>query len=331
MSTHTQGANISEEARQWVIETHDPSFDGWERLAEWLERDPTHLAAYEAALAADEWAAGLLAAAAAPPGEDRAAGHDHDPDRDHDNVVPLRPRRRWFLGAGLAASVLAAVGGWIVFDRMHGGEIVTAPGEHRTVQLADGSRIMLNGATRIRLDRGNPRHVDLAEGEALFEVRHDAANPFVVMAGPTRLLDAGTVFNVVRDRDMLDVAVSHGAVIYEPGPGEIRLNAGEALHRVAPNAAPVLRKAAPQAVGSWQSGQLQYEDATLDQIARDLGRNIGREVRVENGIEDTRFTGTLTVTGSPEDVFARVGPLLGVTFAPDGAGWKMMPVNGPRP
>ena len=99
MSTQAQGVNISEEARRWVIATHDPSFDGWEQLFEWLERDPAPLAAYEAALDADEWAAQLLA----------------DAPRPAADVIPLRARRRWFLGAGIAASLLAAVGGWIVF------------------------------------------------------------------------------------------------------------------------------------------------------------------------------------------------------------------------
>ena len=315
MSTQAQGVNISEEARLWVIRAHDPPFEGWERLAEWLERDPTHLLHYENALDADEWAARLLA----------------DAPRPAADVTPLRARRRWFLGAGIAASLLAAVGGWIVFQRLDSGEIVTAPGERRTVQLADGSRVVLNGATVVKLDSEDPRHVELASGEALFDVRHDAGHPFVVMAGSVRLVDAGTVFNVVRDGASLDVAVGHGAVIFEPGPREIRLNAGEALHRSSPKAEPVLRRTNPQAVGGWQAGQLQYENASLDQIARDLGRNTGLEVRAGDGIERMRFTGTLTVTGAPEEVFARVGPLLGVTFAPEGAAWKMMPANGSRP
>lgn len=310
-----QGANISEEARSWVIKAHDPPFDDWDRLAEWLERNPDHLGHYENALDDDDWAVELL----------RGKQQSHSPS------VIAHPRRRWFLGAGIAASLLAAVGGWAVFNGLGSHQFETGPGEHRTVELADGSRIILNGATEVKLDAADPRYVELASGEALFDVKHDSSHPFVVMVGTTRLVDAGTVFNVVRDGASLDVAVGHGAVIFQPGANEILLNAGDALHQTSPQAKPMLRKTSPQAVGGWQSGQLQYEDAPLDQIARDLARNIGLEVRAGHGIEGIRFTGTLTVAGAPEEVFARVGPLLGVTFAPEGDAWKMMPANGSRP
>ena len=320
MSTHDQGADIREHARRWVIAMHDPSFDGWDRLSEWLGQDPVHLAAYEEAQDVDQWASDILAA---PPAEYPA-----------DNVVEFSqaPRkRRWFLGAGIAAAVVAALGAWVVVERLDGNTIMTQPGEQRTVQLADGSSVILNGGTTIRLDRSNPRHVELAGGEALFEVRHDASDPFVVMAGSTRLLDAGTVFNVVSENGLIDVAVAHGAVIYEPGKRAIRLDAGEALHRTAEDAEPVVRKAIPETVGSWQTGLLQYDNATLDTVARDLERNTGLEVRPDPAIENIRFTGTLTVSGTPQEMFTRVGPLLGVRFAPDGAAWKMMPAHGSRP
>jgi transmembrane sensor len=173
-----------------------------------------------------------------------------------------------------------------------------------------------------------PREVALADGEALFEVKHDNRDPFVVIVGGTRLVDAGTVFNVISEDGALDVAVAEGAVIYEPGRKEIRLQAGDVLSRSSVQANPVLRKAAPQMVGSWQSGRLQYSNIPLDQVARDLGRNLGREIRPTGGAERLRFTGTLVVDGSTEQVLARAGPLLGVTFAENGGAWTMTPANG---
>jgi transmembrane sensor len=210
-------------------------------------------------------------------------------------------------------------------------EIVTGPGEHRTIPLADGSRIILNGETRIKFDPDEPRAVELAAGEALFEVKHDEHNPFVVVAGGTRLIDAGTVFNVISDEGSLDVAVSEGAVIYEPGRQEIRLAAGDALSRQNAQSRPVLRKASRQAVGGWQSGQLEYSDASLGQVARDLGRNLGRTIRPAAGAERLRFSGTLVVDGPAEEVLDRAGPLLGVDFAADGDDWRMTPANGAPP
>ncbi|QHL90470.1 hypothetical protein GVO57_06010 [Sphingomonas changnyeongensis] len=76
--------------------------------------------------------------------------------------------------------------------------------------LADGSRVDLNGGTRIALDRGNPRFARLERGEALFTIVHDEARPFEVHAGDAVLRDLGTVFDVVREPDRLRVAVAEG-------------------------------------------------------------------------------------------------------------------------
>jgi transmembrane sensor len=305
---------IGEAARLWAIRAHDASFADWDGLTGWLESDPRHLPAYEVALDADSWAADLFAA--------------HPPVAAWTAPAHSPPRGRWFAAGGaVAAALVAVVGGAVLLRDAPVREAATAMGEHRTIDLADGSRVMLNGDTRVSFDPDTPRVITLAKGEALFDVKHDAGDPFVVVADGTRLVDIGTVFNVVRDGGAIDVAVAEGAVDYEVGPQKIRLNQGDALSRADRDATPSLRKASPEGIGSWQSGQLQYDDATLDQVARDLSRNTGRSIRVANGAARMRFTGTLVLRGPPREVLARAGPLLGVTFAERGDSWTMTPAN----
>ena len=309
---------IAEAARAWAIRVDDPGFADWDGFTAWLERSPAHLAAYEAALAQADAAAALLAAKPRP-------AWQPEPETE-----PRLPRRRWFAGMAVAAA-LAGVAGWGLIDRGSPAEqIATAPGERRAIELADGSRIILNGGTQVTIDRDTPRHVELARGEALFEVRHDEADPFVVVTGDTRLVDAGTVFNVVAEGGALDVEVAEGAVIYQPGANQVRLDAGDALTRPRAGAAPVLRKANPRDVGGWQVGELHYAGARLDRIARDLARNLGRPVRVAGDAASLQpFSGTIVLKGEPEAVLASAGPLLGVRFTADGEGWVMSPANGP--
>ncbi len=310
---------IAEAARLWAIRASDPGFSDWDAFTQWLEESPAHLDAYETALAQADEAAELLATKP-------TAAWQPEPDTGY-----RPPRRRWFAGAAVAAAV-AAVTGWGLIDRGHAPEqIATAPGEHRTIDLADGSRIILNGNTRITIDRDKPRHVELAQGEALFEVRHDEANPFLVVTGNTKLLDAGTVFNVIAEGNgALDVEVAEGAVIYQPGAGQVRLDPGDGLSRTRTGALPVLRKASPQNVGGWRSGALYYDRAPLDRIAQDLTRNLGRTVAVKGG-GFAPYTGSLMLNGSAEDVLARAAPLLGVRFTAHGKGWVMSPANGSPP
>jgi len=316
--------DLDDAARRWAIRVQDPSFTDWDDFTRWLEDDPANLGAYEAALDDAAWAADLLSSQDPNDAADKPL---HAVQAE--NVVPLRPRRRWFaMGGGAIAAALVGIASWSVLDRNPAMEFVTAPGEHRTVALDDGSRVILNGGTRITIDPDRPREVVMASGEALFEVKHDDSHPFVVLANGTRLLDAGTVFNVISQGDSLDVAVAHGVVIYEPGRDDIRLQAGDALSRAGGKAQPVLRKAGPLAIGGWQTGQLQYSDASLAEVARDLSRNLGTQIRLGDGAERLRFSGTLMVAGSPEDVLARIGPLLGVSFAANGKAWTMTPANG---
>lgn len=318
MTTHDSA--MMEAARLWVIRVQDPAFDDWDGLTDWLEQDAAHSAAYDAALDDDAWAEELFRQA--PPAEPIAFRRSEPELR-----APPRPRRWYAMGGAIAAALVAVVSFGII-DRSGVNEIVTAPGEHRTVPLADGSRIIMNGGTRILLDPDAPREVELAAGEALFDVRHDDKHPFVVTVGDTRLLDVGTVFNVVSDGSSLDVAVAEGAVIYEPGRNEIRLAAGDALTRKGAKSDPTLRKANPQSIGGWQRGQLDYSGAPLDLVARDLGRNLGKTIRPADGAERLRFSGTLIVEGDPGEVLERAGPLLGVEFAADGDAWRMTPANG---
>ena len=314
-------------ARLWTIRIGDPSFDDWDGFTQWLEQDPAHAAAYDAALDDEAWATEALAASGAA-----TAPSSRDLDEPATVVPFARPSRKRWLGLGGAiAAAVAGVAGWAVLDHAPLREIATAPGEHMSIALSDGSRITLNGGTRIALDPQKPRYVELAHGEALFEVHHDARHPFVVIAGGTRLLDAGTVFNVIDDGQAIDVAVSHGAVIYEPGRQAIRLNAGDALSRADTDAEPVLRKTGVQSVGSWQDGVLQYDNAPLGRVAGDIGRNTGRAVRAVRGAQRQRFTGTLAIGGPADEVFARAGPLLGVRFELDGDAWTMTPLDGARP
>jgi transmembrane sensor len=325
MNDNLPSAHIGDAARLWALRASDPAFGDWDGLTDWLETDPAHLAAYDDALAQDDWL-----------GEVFAAQPPEAPGVPQPQAMPETPARhragwRYGWGAGIAAAV-AAVVSFTVLDR--GGpmqEIATPPGEQRTIALADGSRVILNGSTRIAFAADRPREITLTEGEALFDVRHDDDNPFVVMAGETRLLDAGTVFNVVREGGMLDVAVAEGEVIYEPGSQEIRLNAGDGLSRAGADALPVLRKASPAAIGGWRGGRLEYGNAPLADVARDLGRNLGVSIRVADGAGAARFTGTLAVDGPAEDVLARAGPLLGVRFAAGPDGWRMIPADGTRP
>lgn len=67
------------------------------------------------------------------------------------------------------------------------------------LQLHDSTVVWLNSASRLRYPprfAGSLREVYLDEGEAFFQVAHDAEKPFIVHSGPTHTRVLGTEFNV---------------------------------------------------------------------------------------------------------------------------------------
>ena len=298
--------DIEAEAIGWVIRLRDAGADDWSAFTDWLEADPAHHAANEeAALAEQDWD-GI-----APP--ERVAPQPRP---------AARPRtRRFFLGTGIAAA-LAGVIALGTLQTQGTYAVETAAGERRTVELADGSRVELNGNSRVLLDRGDARVATLERGEALFTVVHNDADPFEVRSGDVLLRDMGTVFNVLRDGETLDVAVAEGVVEYNPGRSAVTLRPGMALRRNA-DAPPQVVQRPPEAITGWRDGRLIYASTTIGAVAADLSRNIGVPVRAEPDVARRPFTGVIRVDDGAETI-QRAAQLMGVNARPSNGGWTLM-------
>lgn len=300
------------EAIEWARRIDDPGFADWDAHLAWLEADPENAAAFDRMVLAIDDAAEVIAT-------------DNDAPPANDN--PVFERRsfglRW--GAGIAAG-LAAVVGVATFVRQQPTDAVTvayttAPGQHRTFRLDDGSTIAMNGNSEIEIGRDLGRTVRIARGEIHLDVVHDASRPLEVLAGDATLRDVGTRFNVRREGEQLTVAVGEGIVDYNPDTANIRLQAGQELerngHRV------VVRRLDPGTIGSWRTGRLVYRDAPLPSVAVDLERAIGEPITVEPSAADVRFTGVLTVDTDHARVLSRLGSTANVRVRRDGKTWRV--------
>lgn len=298
-----------EAAIAWTIRLQGGSAEDWQAFTAWLEADSAHLAAYDAVALADSTLGEL-------PPRPRPVIVDQPPVQ-----APVRNRRRWLVGGGLAATVAAGVLTTTLIQAPAAYALETRAGERRTVALADGSRIDLNGGSRIVLDRKNARIASLERGEALFTVRHDEARPFEVRVGDDVLQDLGTVFAVVHEGEATEVAVSEGAVLYNPGREAVRIDPGRKLSDEGDRV--LLAQVDVATVGSWRDKRLSYSSAPLSRVAADLRRNLGVPVRVDPAIADRRFTGLVQLDGGQEVLFGRLSALLGVRAVRRGEGWTL--------
>lgn len=309
---------IIERAIAWHVRLRDGDDEAWEAFAEWVAADPRHAEAYERIEALDDRIAPLLASL----GEGQPAN----------DVEPLpAPRRRFLLwtGGALAASIAAALTLTSSFTSPRY-EVATAAGERRQVQLDEGTDIALNGATKLVLDRDNPRMAALVEGQALFRVRHDDDRPFVLAVGEVRIVDLGTIFDVTREKGEIRVAVSEGKVEYRAADKIVALVAGQSL--VATNEGDVAVSDTPiETVGSWQNRRYLYSGAPLSRVAADLSRALGIPIRVDPALAGRSFSGNLQIEGSGEAELRRLAVALDVKLEQSGQGWVMGPSrSGPN-
>jgi transmembrane sensor len=303
-------ARIRDEAALWMARARDPRFDDWDGLTDWLEIDPAHNLAYEAAFAAHD-----LTAEADLPG---AAVMQ----------LPVRAPRRmaWWAGGGIGVAAAAAAVFALVMPSASPALLVaeTRPGEQRVVALADGTRIALNGGSRLVLDGRDSRTAKLERGEAMFSVVHDENRPFTVDAGGERLVDLGTRFDVRRNNRMTEVAVAQGMVLYDPEGAAVRLGPGRMLRKSDHSSLVEVSDVAPGSIGTWRTGRLIYRGATLERVAEDLGRLTGEQMEVAPDLAGRAFTGVIVVpTKDRRHFLDRLGLVLDVDIASGSKGYYL--------
>lgn len=295
-------------ALDWALRMADPAQADWDAFTDWLEAEAANAERY------DRMAATLLDA------EEALAAHP-EVMVEPQTVAPRRGAPRW-IGGAVAAALVGAIGLQAWQDRPQPYAVETAAGQTRVLALSDGSAITLAGASRISLDRADPRQASLERGEALFRVKHDDRHPFAVQAGNVALVDLGTVFDVRLGQRQTRVAVAEGAVMVDPKGAAMRLDAGQAV--VIEKNRLVRSSVEPSDVGGWQDGRLAFDGAPLREVAEDLSRFLQQSVSVAPAIATRPFRGVIDLQAVRRDP-AVLGPLMEVRVRRDAAGWMLEP------
>lgn len=151
----------------------------------------------------------------------------------------------------------------------------TAPGEQRTVQLADGSNIQLNTDTALRVKfLDNERHIELLRGEAFFKVKHAPQRPFWVAAGDTRARVTGTGFSVNHSTDQVTISVAQGRVETsrrQHADQVTTLKPGQSA-AYTDNQPAQVREVDMKRQLAWQNGQLIFVQTPLAEVVAELNR-----------------------------------------------------------
>jgi len=163
----------------------------------------------------------------------------------------------------------------------------TALGEHRTIRFADGSQIELNTDTQLRAEIGpSRRKVWLDHGEAYFQIKHDASNPFIVIAGDRYVTDLGTKFRIRRDSNRFEMALLEGRAQLETSDAQVPqkpivLVPGD--HAVATAGAISLTRLPARSLAqelAWRQGMIVFNNTALASVADEFNRYNSQKIVV---------------------------------------------------
>lgn len=309
----SRSAQHLQEAADWLTRLQRPEVDetDWLAFDAWLS-EPGAQEAYDAIQAVDEEIFQRAATIRGDLAEPRRVTTKRNFAVDW----------RWLgaLGATAAAAAVAlTVAPWGELLPQPDTLYVTAKGESRVVELADGSRIDLNTDSHIsvRLEK-DARRVTVHDGQALFDVAHDSARPFLITAGDETVRVVGTRFDIRRRDGQLSVTVLRGLVEVSTDGEDtpVRLRPGQMLEHVEGASGFSVRAVTAEDQVGWRSGRLIYRDQPLGRIVSDMNHYFERPLRLEGeNTANLRFSGVLIVDGQ-DAMVRRLTSLMPISATP---------------
>ena len=161
----------------------------------------------------------------------------------------------------------------------------TVRGKTQDIQLADGSKVYLNGLSRIEVNYSDEtRRIEMLEGEVYFKVAHDTARPFVVSVADAEVRAVGTAFDIDAGAQAMTVIVTEGIVSIKRGNVSDQFSAGTKV--VIPAQARTVRDYVVtklvhsdfEAAVSWREGVLNFSGDRLSVALERINRQSSKRI-----------------------------------------------------
>jgi len=290
------------------------------RFEEWLAASPVNRSTYQRLL--HIWQEGMADYTVYEQADEKQAWEALRGRLDEGRVVAGNFKKRSSLARRLAvaAALVLVAGGatvWYFAGKREASQYETAVGEQKTVALPDGSTIVLQQQTRLRLAddyNKNTRTIVLLSGEASFDVSHQQQRPFVVDMDAASVKDIGTSFTIARTPDSIKVTVASGKVAFtKKETGETReLTAGSAI---------CLYTSSLHHGEITTTDPLRFDNAPLSKVVAALEKQFGKKIQLgDPALSQKRLTVHLGGE-SLEDAIKTVCASLQLDYSMDETGY----------
>jgi len=248
--------SIDAQAASWFSRNRNaPSREARKAFAQWLQ-DPQNARAYR---------------------QFEQLWDDLEALKQANRPVPLEVRRapRWRPALASAAALLCALlAGNLGAGSSAYQQRLSAQHDLRSLRLPDGSQLVVNAQTRLRLDFSAERRlIHLDQGQLYIDVAPDKERPLFIDAGRGQVRVVGTGLDVRRGEKELVVTVAHGQVAFDT-PGEtnpaLLLGAGQRATYDTTRGTVTQQALNDQPVADWRDGHVSFRNRELASLIDEL-------------------------------------------------------------
>lgn len=275
------------EAARWLARLHadDRSPADEKEFRAWLAADPDNVRQFE--LISSVW--------------ESVGSLRHELVREEVAAASLRQRpagvsRRSVLGGSLAAAL--AGGSFLAWSTAMAGVIETEVGEQRRVTLEDGTRLMLDTDTRIKVRfNDQARLIELQRGRVSLDIAQES-RPFVVETEARRFIYSRGQFDVRQDDGLVSLIALDGRATIEDAlasEAPAFLEAGQRLQLPIGQQAVIDRPSLEDAT-AWKLGRAVFRDESLETAIAEMNRySKKRLVLADEEVGKLRISGVYRV------------------------------------
>jgi transmembrane sensor len=196
---------------------------------------------------------------------------------------------RWAVAAMIV--FLLGTGLWINRNSLIYQTYQTAFGEVKTIQLTDGSTVVLNANSTLKLQRfgfGEHSREVFLEGEAQFSVKHKADNqPFIVKTSKQfDILVLGTVFNVYSRTRGAKVVLNSGKIQLNYHDGKTKkqviMKPGDLVTFDKSNKIKKIIPVETKQYSAWKEHRFVFNETSLEEIIQLFDENFGQKIIIQD-------------------------------------------------
>lgn len=184
-------------------------------------------------------------------------------------------------------------------------------------ELPDGTDVTLNKGTSLSYSESRFRGERLAElnGEAFFDVTHDARHPFIVSAGDAEVKVLGTALDVKYvEGESVSASLLEGSIEFSAGNLTEILKPGEHLSLDFASGKVLRTDSGVERYISWKEGIYRYRSITLSALAEEISSNYGCTVLMDPQLKDILMSGAFQADQPLESVLRILQSCLNVNW-----------------